>query len=401
MEPILVSTQAEYDEARNIYQNTLDTSHFDLDADKGMEIVEEVDYHIHNYLCRNVTKEETENSLSRCFFTECQAQEITGYFFTRKPKDLYDIERGLNALGLPANVELYTSAPRIHIKDARETISVQYPVEVFGRSQVEAFGHAKVIAHDAARITAHDRSLVELLDSARLTAFDRSRCTAMNSSKVVLNNHATALAYNFSSVTARHHARLSLFDNAGAEVSDNVIADVYNNVLVTSEDHSTITAFHDSNVAAYGNSLVTAKDESNISAYNSVTVHAEDNSVTMAYDTAKVTADHQAIVFTRDDMECTYTDKVRVIKSWQNKPQFLKRNALALLDHPYINGEPVTAINLLIRAADPDDKEEFSRQLNKMGCVDGPSTDKILHSLKNEADRARRERRSQNNSWER
>jgi hypothetical protein len=401
MKPIAVSTQAQYDEAKKLYQKTFDKSRFDIDRGKGMEVVEEVDYLIHNFLYEEVSKKDTENDLSRFYFTESQAQEIAGYFLIRRPRDLYDIERGLNALGLRADGEMNTPAPLIHIKDGREKISVSYPVEVFGKSEAEAFGHAKVIAHDTARITAHDQVIVEALDSARIKAFDQSHSTVRDSSKIILYNNATAMACNYSSVTARHRAQVLLFDHSGGEISDNALAHVYNEALVTAENTSKIMAFHDASIVAYNNAFVTAKDKSQVTAFNSVAVHAEDNTVITARDTVNVSAKHQVIVFTGENTVCEYKDRVRLINSSQNKPRFLKSNVLTLLDHPFIEGEPVAAVNLLIAASDPNDREGFSRQLKEMGCVDPESTNKVLQSLADKLNRPLHTARDRDNSWER
>jgi hypothetical protein len=401
MEPITVSSQYEYDEAQRLYQDNLDKSYFDIDRGKGREIVEEADHLIYRYLTGNITKESAESNLSRHYFTETQAREITGYFLARRPKDLYDIERGLNALNLRIDKTLNVPAPRIHIKGAEEKISVYYPVEVFDESQVRAFGHGRVIAHDNARITAHDWTVVEALDNTRVKAFDQARITAKNSSQVSLYLRSGVKAYNYASVTAKDHTKAAIFDNANAEVSDNAMVDSYNDASVIARDTARIKAFHNTSVIAYDKTFVIAKDESYIFAWDSSIVHAEDNSAVVANGKAKVNAKHHALVFVIEGAVCEYADRVRVINRAQNKPCFLISNTLKLLDHPFVEGEPVIAVNILLAASDPQDKEGFNRQLKEMGCINSESTNRILNSLKNEAYRKRHGMKNPDQSWER
>ena len=115
MKPIAVSTQDQYDEAQKKYQAALDKSYFDIDQDKGLEIVEEVDYLIYHFLYNGMSKEDAEKSLSRFYFNESQAEEITGYFLTHQPGDLYEIERGLNILNLSPDREMNKHFSLIHI----------------------------------------------------------------------------------------------------------------------------------------------------------------------------------------------------------------------------------------------------------------------------------------------
>jgi hypothetical protein len=401
MEPIVVSTQDQYDEARKRYQTALYSRYFDIDRGEGLEIVEEVDYLIYNYLCNGVSKEDTENSLSRFYFNESQAGEITGYFITHRSGDLYEIERGLNFLNLRPEEEMNKHIPPIHIRDGVEKIKVYYPVEVYGESEVEASGYARVTAHDAARITAHDRAIVESFDNAQVMAFEQSHITARNNSAVILSHRSTATAYNHVSITAGDHAKTAVFNEANAHVSDHTKAFVYNHTHVTGRNMAIITAYHDAAVNAFDDTLITAKDISYTFARGSTIVYAENNTVVVAGGAVKVDATHHALVFTGDDAVCEHTDKTQVINSTQNKPSFLKSNILRILDHPYINREPVTAVNLLLASADPNDKEAFSRKLKEMGCIDPPSTNRVLNALAGELDRRLHKNQERDGSWER
>jgi hypothetical protein len=407
MEPIAVSTQKQYDEAQKKYQAALDTSYFDIDKGKGLEIVEEVDYLIYHFLCNGVSKEDTEKNLSRFYFDESQAEEITGYFLTHQPGDLYEIERGLNILNLSPDSDMNRRISPIQIRDSVEKIRVYYPVEVFGNSEVEAYGHARVIAHDTAKITAHDQAIVEALDTVQVKAFESSHITARNASAAMLFNRSTAMAYNHASINAGDYTKTAVFDAADAKIWDYARAEAYNKSLVTARNKAIIAAFHNATVNTHDYTSVTAKDVSYIFAKGSAIINAEGNAVVVAGDNVKVNAKHRSLVFAGPDAVCEHTDKTRIIGSAQNKPLFLKSNILRILDHPYINREPVIAVNLLLSSASPDDKEGFSRKLKEMGCTDPESTNRVLNILVKDFESAYAARprllkeRRRDESWER
>jgi hypothetical protein len=401
MEPIAVSNQTEYDEALELCQNTIKKSVFDIDVGVGMEIVEEVDYLVHKYLYDDATKEETENSLSDHYFTQNQADEIIGYFSAYRPGDLYEIERGLNALNLSADGDVNNHAALIHIKNCHGIIRVYHPVEVFGQSEIEAFWRSKIVAHDDALITAHDRSIVEALNTVQVTAFDHSHITARNSSLVVLHNQSTATAYNHASITARDRSKITLFDETDAEVFDLSVAEARDDSVVTGREMAKIRAHNKATVYAYGQAQVAAKDLSYTVAGNQAAVIAEDNAVVVAGDRTKVVAKHRALIFLKDQAECGCSDKALIINSDQNKPLFLKSNILHILDHPFIDRIPSFAFNLLISASNPDDKTAFDYKLKAMGCVDPQSTDRVLNSLVREFEQRLHMKQGQQNSHER
>jgi hypothetical protein len=68
MEPIIVTNQAEYSEARKAYRDILDNSRFDIDAGKGLNIVKKVDCLIIDYLYKGVSKDDTEKNLCSLYF---------------------------------------------------------------------------------------------------------------------------------------------------------------------------------------------------------------------------------------------------------------------------------------------------------------------------------------------
>jgi hypothetical protein len=401
MEPMRVANQVQYDEAQKAYQNMLDTSSFDIDTGKGKEIVEEVDYLIHNYLYRDVTKEETENSLSGFFFTEFQAQEITGYFITHQPGDLYDIERGLNALGLHNKKELNTYSSLIHIKGGTEKINVQYPVEVFDKSEVAAFGHALVTAHDTSTITAYDRSLVRSFDNTAVTAFDQSHIVLRNKGSVMLYHNSTAAAYNNARVTARDHSKVELYDQVQALVFNDACADGHYAACITGKDNAQINAFDEATVKAFDNCRIHAKQDSYVAAHDDTRVNAEDNAVVLAGTRAKVTACHRSLVFLKDDAVGKCYDNARMIASSRNDPAFLKSNVFYILDHPFVNRSPLVALNLLFASTNKNNLDGYSRKLKEMGCVSPESTQKIYNALLSEYIRLERKSKGPDTVWER
>jgi hypothetical protein len=384
MKSIVVKSQAEYDEAQKLYQDALNESYFDIDRGRGMEIVEEVDYLIYNYLYKDESKENTEKNLAHFYFTSSQAEEITNYFITHRPSDLYEIERGLNTLNLYNDQEINTNASLIHIKDSIEPIRVRFPVEVFGNSVVEAWGHSKVIAHDNSFITARDYAIVEAHDSVQIEAFEHSHITARNDCYAILFDTATAAGYDAVAIEARDSSKAAVYNQACAEIRDGASVDAYNHAHVQGKDSSRITAYDDVIVNACDNSCVTAKGLSYIFAHGSATVNALDHSVVVAGNTVNVSAAHHALVFTRDNAVCNIKDKAQLITGAQNKPLFLKSNVLHLLDHPYINKEPVIAVNLLLAAANQKDKGDFSSKLKELGCIDPESTDRVLSAFVND-----------------
>jgi hypothetical protein len=121
-----------------------------------------------------------------------------------------------------------------------------------------------------------------------------------------------------------------------------------------------------------------------INACNSVIINANDYAVVIARGESKVTACHNTLVFLQDDAVCKAADNARVITRSQNKPDFLKTNVRYILDHPFVKGNPSTAISLLIASADPRDIDNFSKKLWEMGCIDPKSTKQVLQSMARE-----------------
>jgi hypothetical protein len=363
--------------------------------------VEEVDYLIHNFLYDGASKKDTENDLSRFYFNKSQAEEITGYFLTHLPGDLYHIERGLNMLNIRADGKMNNCSPLIYIKDGIENISVLCPVGVFGKSQVKAYGHAIVTAHDASRITAYDRTMIRAFDNAQVTAHNQAHIIAKNKSSVTLYGNSTAAVHNYAHITAMEDSKTAVFDQADATVLDTARADAYDHTLIFAKNDAKINAFNDATVNAYDGSRITARNTAYIVAGGSASIDAQNYAVIVAGDKVKVTANHHSLVFLKHDAVCEAKDKAEVINNFQNKPAFLENNVLRLLDHPFIDQNPIIAVNLLLTSANPSDRDAFSQKLREMGCIDPESTNKVLQSLAKKLDRPLHTARDRDSSWER
>jgi hypothetical protein len=399
MEPIIVSNQAEYDEAIKTYRKFLDTSYYDLD--KGTEPVKEAGYFINNYLNKNTSRAETEKYLSRTGFNESQAKKVIDFFSTHWYGDIYDLERGFNFLGCRNNRKANLYSSPIHIKNATEKISVLHPVEAFGESEVEAFGYARVTAHDTSRITANDRTIIEALDNVHVTANNQSHIVAKNHSSVFLYGYSSAAVHDNARLTARESSKISVFDHGEALILDEAYADAYNNAFIAGKDNTRINAFNDATVKAFDMSRINAGNASYIEASEYAAINAQDQAVVVAGGRANVTARHNSLVLLKEDAHCQCKDAARMITASGNIPVFLKRNALHILDHPFINRNPAAALNLLLVSANPKDADEYSRKLKEMGCVNPESTKKVLQSWLNEHEYAERQAKETTWLWER
>jgi hypothetical protein len=280
MEPIVVSNQAEYIEACKAYRDILDNGNFDIDAGKGVNIVKKVDSLITDYLFKDISKNEAEKSLSRLCFNEYQAKEITGFFVTHRPGDLYEIEQGLNILGLQNSGKLNRYISLIHIKNGAERITVKNPVEVFGKSEVAAYRYAHVAAHGKASITAFNQAVVYALDSSNVLAADQSHVVtkdmphivAWDSAIVNANDQAVVIARDKAIVTANNNALVFLQNDAVCKRYDNakVIARSQNkpDLLENNVFHILDHPFIKGNAAIAVNLLITSADPKDIDAFS-------------------------------------------------------------------------------------------------------------------------------------
>jgi hypothetical protein len=183
----------------------------------------------------------------------------------------------------------------------------------------------------------------------------------------------------------------------------------FRDASVAAHDQANIRAFNQAVILALDNSNIIASDHSHvitrdmpfITARDSAIVNANDQAVIIARDNSKVTADDNTLVFLQNDAVCKAADTARVVTRIRNKPDFIKTNVFNILDHPYINGNPVTAVNLLIRSAGPKDLDGFSQRLAGMGCTDPESTKKVFQSWAANYSRKEHKSHESDSSWER
>jgi hypothetical protein len=174
---IIIQTQSAYDRFHTLHSTTRHTPYFDIEADKGMNIVEAVDAVVYGYVYRNRVHAAAKDDLTIRYFTEEQAQSIPGYFSTRRPRDLFDIEKGLNHLRIrprgsegPSCYEI----PAVIITDAREPITVSTNAYVYGNTQVESVQNAHITACDNSRIIARGASCVLAQHHAHVSGYDHA-----------------------------------------------------------------------------------------------------------------------------------------------------------------------------------------------------------------------------------
>jgi hypothetical protein len=169
----------------------------------------------------------------------------------------------------------------------------------------------------------------------------------------------------------------------------------HNRSYITAFSQSVVLALDSSKVVAFDRCHIIARNMPIIAAYNSAVLDASDQAVIIARGSSKVTARHNSLVLLQDWATCNASDTVMVITRSQNKPKLLKDNLRLLLGHPFINGNPEAALNLLIASADPNDIALFQKRPLDMGCLDPESTKEVLQSIAKKATscRAKREER--------
>jgi hypothetical protein len=122
---------------------------------------------------------------------------------------------------------------------------------------------------------------------------------------------------------------------------------------------------------------------------------------------ANVKASDHSLVFLKDDAGCTCNGNARVITASRNDPAFLKSNMFYIMDHPFINGNPVIAFNILCVSAHPKKLDGYSQELKELGCVDPESTNRVLNARAGDFTRACAARpklakeQKRDGSWER
>jgi hypothetical protein len=170
---------------------------------------------------------------------------------------------------------------------------------------------------------------------------------------------------------------------------------------VTAFDYAIVYALDNSNVIACNNSHIIAKNSSLITSFDSVKIEAKDQAVVIARDASKVTARDNALVFIQNNAVCNCYDNANVIADYINKPDYLQEITRYILDHPFVKGDPETAINLLIASSNSKDKTELFKKIRELGSMYPEAVKRILHSQAGKTNANARKARDKDNSWER
>jgi hypothetical protein len=338
MEPITVTTQAEYDMALSSLKKNQPKRYFDIEAGMGIPIIKEVDWCINQYLYFNEPREAINKDLSRLYFTDEQAELITGYFMIHRPDGGYEIERGLNALGVIPKNEIGNTSSPIIIKEATEKIFVTSPVEVFDIAAVEALEDTTIIARDDSLITARGQTIVK--------------------------------AYNNASINAYENSFISLYDDSTAIAFGD----------------GAVLAHDDAHVTAKYCSIVLAGDRAFVTAIDSSTIKATNDAVVIAFNNADVTGHENTLILAEDTVKAFVDDTVGFIRGKENTPKLLRHNMLTILYHPFIEGDPMAAVTTLLKATRGNKREAFSKMFKAMGCRDGIATRQYINNLVKDVD---------------
>jgi hypothetical protein len=346
-----------------------------------MEIVEEVDSLVHRYLYEDNDKNMIYDGLSFFGFDQSQSDEIIRHFQEHPPRDMFDIERGLNSLRvMPHDYDEDQSVenPKIIIKNSWEKIIVRSNVEVHGNSFVEAFGSAFVIAKNNAYIIAHDtvsaeachKSRVDAFDHSRIRAFNNALVTASGESRVEAHHKCCVIAGEKAQVSARHDAYIKSSDNANIAAYDKATVDAWGNSAVNAYNKSHIIAWDTSVVSAHGLSFIHASDRSKIEARNQSCVIARKKASVAGFD--------DSLILARDNVQTITGGKSNSISENDNNAENLRKNILTVMRHPRFANDPILAIRTLMQAVPEEKREAINQKLLSMGCIDAAKTKNIL-----------------------
>jgi hypothetical protein len=381
MKEYIVSTQDEYDKA--IKDIGLSRKHpfYDIERDKGTELVEEVDYLMYHYLHHDVDTEMVYDDLSRLDFDQSQMDAIITYFKENPPRDLFDVERALNRLhAIPSGYESeeHDDATKLIIKDSREKIVVRSDVEVYGNSCVEAFEKAAIIAKHNAYVIAHDEVSVEARHKTRVDAHDHSQIRAYNNVLVIASGESQVMAYHGSFVRATEKAEVSACHGAYIRSMDEAKVAAYDKSIVYTRGNSAVNAFNNSHIIAFGMSLVTAHDQSYIHAFEKSKIEARNQSCVLARENALVAGYDDSIIFTRGNARSTTSGKSFSIDEKQNTAENLRNNMLAVMRRPRFAKDPILAVHMLMKAVPEENRAAINKKLLSLGCNDAARTKNIL-----------------------
>jgi hypothetical protein len=381
MKEYIISTQDEYDRAVKHGAKLTGRSFYDIEFDKGTEIVGEINSLMCHYLYDDRDKDRVYAGLSFIDFDRSQADRIIRYFQEHLPGDMFDIERGLNRLCVIPHgydTDQYVGNPKLVIKDARGKIVVRSDVEIRGNSFVEAFDHAFIVAKNNAHIITHDAASADAYHTSRIDAYDHSRIRSFDNALVTASGESRVQACHKSCV------------KAGGKAAVSACHDAYVNAMqdsnITAYDKAIVDAWGASKVAAFNESLIIARDTSVISAYGRSFIHALDRSKTEARDQSCVSARENAMVagsgdsliLTRDNARSETCGNSSSIDGKDNTAENLRKNILTVMRHPRFANDPLLAMRILILAGPEENRTAINKKLLSMGCNDAAKTKTVL-----------------------
>jgi hypothetical protein len=381
MKDYIVATQDEYDRAIKNIALLKKRPFYDIECNKGIEIVEEVDSLMYAYLYNDKDKDKVYDGLSFFNFDQTQADKIIRHFQQHPPRDMFDIERDLNRLHvIPHDYDEDQSVekPKIIIKDSREKIMVRAHVEVYGKSFVEAFDHAFIIVKNDASIIAHDMVSAEAYHKSRIDAYDHSRIRAFNNALVTASGESQIEAHHKCCVIAGETAQVSAHHDAYIKSMDKATVTAYDKAVVDAWGNSTVNAYHKSHIIVRDTSVVSAHDLSFIHASGRSTIEACNHSCVVARKNALVTGSDDSLILTRDNARSITTGNSNSINEKDTIAENLRNNILTVMRHPRFDSDPIMSMWVLMQIVPEEKRAAINRKLLAMGCTDAARTKNIL-----------------------
>jgi predicted alpha/beta hydrolase family esterase len=384
MKDYVVSTQDEYDRAIGHITLLQKRPFYDIERNKGMEIVEEVDSLVHHYVYHVRDKSVVYDGLSRFHFDQSQTDKIIRYFQEHLPGDIFDIERGLNRLRvIPPGYDSSQDddKPNVIIKDSQEKIVVRSDVEVCGKSCVEAFDHAFITAKNNAYIIAHDLASVTAYHKSRVDAYDHARVRSFNNALVTASGESQVEAYHKSCVMAGEDAQVSAYHDAYVKSTDEARVAAFDKAVVDAWGNSMVAAFNTSHIISRDTSRVTAHDQSLINAADRSIIKARNQSCVFARKNAFVAGSDDSLIFTRDNARSETSGNSASIDGKDNNAANLRENVLTVMRHHRSAKDPILAMRLLVQAVPEENRAAINKKLLGMGCTDVTKSKIILNRL--------------------
>jgi hypothetical protein len=399
MENIIITNQKEYDDY--IKEVIKPPPYFDIEMQKGNDIVEEVNAVLYGYLYHDRGKGDAENDLSRFYFTQEQATSIVNYFSLSHPSDLFDIERGLNELRIYPVDSDYFEGKKVVIKDASETINVHTPVEVIGDSIVNVFKGPYIIARDYAIINAKENAFIEAHNYSQVDGFINSRIMALDNTHIHAHEATRVNAYNDSYVISTENSHVRCYDQVSVDAHDNSKILAFNNSKVNGNENAVISAFDKTEIKARDNSQITAHNTAKITARNSSKVNAQDHSLVYAEDNSVISSYGNSCVLTKDSTHVAIQENGALIIGHENNADNLRKNIFKVMKHPLAANNPMEAVKIIIQGAPDSYRQGISRRLITLGCTNERNTNEVITAWITPKHTYKKSKETESVSWDR